>query len=160
MKVGRNAPCPCGSGKKYKKCCLGKEHVSNDLLWRRLSEAHDRLSKSLMNHGRQVFGTDGFMETIDEFFLWTEDTVPEEVLAMHEQLFFPWYLFNWIYDPDDEEGDAVPACLEETTIAASYKKSKGANLDPLERRLIDAIEGRPFTFYEVIDCQPGIGYRV
>jgi hypothetical protein len=24
-KVGRNAPCPCGSGLKYKKCCLGKE---------------------------------------------------------------------------------------------------------------------------------------
>ena len=23
-KVGRNEPCPCGSGKKYKKCCLGK----------------------------------------------------------------------------------------------------------------------------------------
>ena len=24
MKIGRNDPCPCGSGKKYKKCCLGK----------------------------------------------------------------------------------------------------------------------------------------
>ncbi len=24
--VGRNAPCPCGSGVKYKKCCLGKEN--------------------------------------------------------------------------------------------------------------------------------------
>jgi len=24
-KIGRNAPCPCGSGKKYKKCCLAKE---------------------------------------------------------------------------------------------------------------------------------------
>jgi tetratricopeptide (TPR) repeat protein len=23
-KVGRNDPCPCGSGKKYKRCCLGK----------------------------------------------------------------------------------------------------------------------------------------
>ena len=23
-KVGRNDPCPCGSGKKYKHCCLGK----------------------------------------------------------------------------------------------------------------------------------------
>ncbi|MBU2497980.1 MAG: anaerobic sulfatase maturase [Proteobacteria bacterium] len=23
-KTGRNDPCPCGSGKKYKKCCLGK----------------------------------------------------------------------------------------------------------------------------------------
>ena len=23
-KVGRNDPCPCGSGKKYKKCCINK----------------------------------------------------------------------------------------------------------------------------------------
>ena len=23
-KVGRNDPCPCGSGKKYKKCCIGR----------------------------------------------------------------------------------------------------------------------------------------
>ncbi|MCK4347718.1 MAG: SEC-C domain-containing protein [Thermoplasmatales archaeon] len=21
IKIGRNAPCPCGSGEKYKKCC-------------------------------------------------------------------------------------------------------------------------------------------
>lgn len=25
MKIGRNDPCPCGSGIKYKKCCAGKE---------------------------------------------------------------------------------------------------------------------------------------
>jgi uncharacterized protein len=24
-KVGRNEPCPCGSGKKHKKCCLAKQ---------------------------------------------------------------------------------------------------------------------------------------
>src|ERR1043165_9566761 len=24
MSIARNDPCPCGSGKKYKKCCLGK----------------------------------------------------------------------------------------------------------------------------------------
>ena len=23
-KIGRNEPCPCGSGKKYKKCCILK----------------------------------------------------------------------------------------------------------------------------------------
>ena len=28
----RNDPCPCGSGKKYKKCCLGKNEVSVDTL--------------------------------------------------------------------------------------------------------------------------------
>jgi tetratricopeptide (TPR) repeat protein len=26
-KVGRNEPCPCGSGKKYKRCCLGKDQA-------------------------------------------------------------------------------------------------------------------------------------
>jgi uncharacterized protein len=28
-KVGRNDPCPCGSGKKYKKCCLGKAEAED-----------------------------------------------------------------------------------------------------------------------------------
>ncbi|MGD9368557.1 MAG: type I methionyl aminopeptidase [Desulfobacteraceae bacterium] len=27
-KIGRNDPCPCGSGKKYKKCCMNKSTVS------------------------------------------------------------------------------------------------------------------------------------
>src|SRR5215210_6501231 len=28
MKVGRNDPCPCGSGKKYKKCCMDKDQAA------------------------------------------------------------------------------------------------------------------------------------
>jgi hypothetical protein len=32
QKVGRNAPCPCGSGKKFKKCCLGKQRQNGDLV--------------------------------------------------------------------------------------------------------------------------------
>jgi len=34
MKAGRNDPCPCGSGKKYKKCCLAsdREQLSDDPL--------------------------------------------------------------------------------------------------------------------------------
>jgi hypothetical protein len=27
-RVGRNEPCPCGSGKKYKKCCLAKDEAA------------------------------------------------------------------------------------------------------------------------------------
>lgn len=29
--VGRNDPCPCGSGKKYKKCCMNKNLDKNEL---------------------------------------------------------------------------------------------------------------------------------
>ncbi|MGM0854719.1 MAG: SEC-C metal-binding domain-containing protein [Bacillota bacterium] len=27
--MGRNDPCPCGSGKKYKKCCINKNLDKN-----------------------------------------------------------------------------------------------------------------------------------
>ena len=29
-KIGRNDPCPCGSGKKYKHCCLNREKSNRD----------------------------------------------------------------------------------------------------------------------------------
>ncbi len=29
MEIGRNDPCPCGSGKKYKKCHLEKDQADN-----------------------------------------------------------------------------------------------------------------------------------
>ncbi|MGZ3633322.1 MAG: DUF1186 domain-containing protein, partial [Parachlamydiaceae bacterium] len=29
-KLGRNDPCPCGSGKKYKRCCLGHEQAAQE----------------------------------------------------------------------------------------------------------------------------------
>ena len=29
MKIQRNAPCPCGSGKKYKHCCLASDLQKN-----------------------------------------------------------------------------------------------------------------------------------
>jgi hypothetical protein len=28
MKIGRNDPCPCGSGQKYKKCCEEKDEAA------------------------------------------------------------------------------------------------------------------------------------
>ncbi|HET9295427.1 MAG TPA: SEC-C metal-binding domain-containing protein [Candidatus Binatia bacterium] len=30
--VGRNEPCPCGSGVKFKKCCLTSETLTNNSL--------------------------------------------------------------------------------------------------------------------------------
>ena len=28
-KIGRNQPCPCGSGKKYKRCCLNRDRAAH-----------------------------------------------------------------------------------------------------------------------------------
>ena len=39
-KIGRNDLCPCGSGKKYKKCCIDKVNVSNSLSWQDEESMH------------------------------------------------------------------------------------------------------------------------
>ena len=46
MKIGRNAPCPCGSGKKYKKCCLGKENNPDYSIPENISVIYKQLRKS------------------------------------------------------------------------------------------------------------------
>lgn len=44
MELGRNAPCPCGSGKKYKQCCLGNQatpdKIAVDALFLQAQKAH------------------------------------------------------------------------------------------------------------------------
>ena len=48
-KIGRNDTCPCGSGKKYKKCCLNS-HQGNDKIiqgYRKDVIALDNLSNSI-----------------------------------------------------------------------------------------------------------------
>ena len=32
-KVRRNDPCPCGSGQKFKKCCLHKQSSNQSISW-------------------------------------------------------------------------------------------------------------------------------
>ena len=36
MKIGRNEPCPCGSGKKYKHCCLNAQEKTSMTLLQKL----------------------------------------------------------------------------------------------------------------------------
>ncbi len=40
-KIGRNDPCPCGSGKKYKKCCYGTKPVPSINLQKEYAEKHN-----------------------------------------------------------------------------------------------------------------------
>lgn len=55
-KVGRNSPCPCGSGKKYKKCCLNKddsrmvyEHAKQELLNKMINFLYQERFKDGLN---------------------------------------------------------------------------------------------------------------
>lgn len=53
-KVGRNEPCPCGSGKKFKKCCLENicpccGELTTDTHLQDISARHDETLKAIQN---------------------------------------------------------------------------------------------------------------
>jgi len=158
MKPGRNAPCPCGSGKKYKKCCLNKAKPPVDLLWRRLGNTHDRLIDKLLAFADRSFGELAMILALGEFLLWPETNPLEDPTDGHVQLFTPWFVFNWVCDPNDSDLDlSMPA---NQTVAQIYAREQGLKLDELERRLIDAAVNQPYSFLEVVSCNPGQGYRL
>jgi SEC-C motif len=54
-KIGRNNPCPCGSGKKYKFCCFGKTD------WQKIQFAPVKVaSRHLSLRGKNI----GFLNSI------------------------------------------------------------------------------------------------
>ncbi len=158
MKIGRNDPCPCGSGKKYKHCCLGKAAApSLDLYYRRLSEAHDRVIDRLISYAARIFGEESMGVALDEFFLWPEpeDEISEEMLERAHPLFWPWYVFNWEYDKSDAEVEL--AGPEGRTVAELYAEAHASKLDPLEKRLIESVNRKPYSFLEVLTVNKGRG---
>lgn len=90
MKIGRNDLCPCGSGKKYKKCCLGRDS-RDDLHYRRISKTQQGLITKIQDYFSKQLGRDLFMAGINDFFLYDDIELDEDLLEEFGQVFWPWF---------------------------------------------------------------------
>ena len=103
-KTGRNDPCPCGSGKKYKSCCQPQPVARpDDFLWRQLRRADDQLTHELLKHAKRLYGYEGFEAAWEAYAGGDLDAF--DVDSPHNQAFCPWYLYNWRADADEVEDD-------------------------------------------------------
>ena len=95
VNVGRNEPCPCGSGKKYKKCCLAKDQSQRDQLTPRLlTSCSEEATDALLAHAHHTLG-DGFLNDAWREF-WAEDDelfIPD---SPYNMLLIPWALYLWV----------------------------------------------------------------
>lgn len=84
---GRNDPCPCGSGKKYKKCCLAVAEDA-DFTFRQLRQTHAAVIPRLTEYALEALGPDLFHEAWLEFndHQTTEPFDPESPMTV---LFMP-----------------------------------------------------------------------
>jgi hypothetical protein len=153
IEIGRNAPCPCGSGKKYKRCC-GRDapaKSSGMSLWQRLNAADVRLVTEISDWAVERYGPEIYDEAWCDFLMDAEDEAPESGSPDYRTLFYPWFLFDWIPaigDPE-EDPDGWPA----KPLGLAFLDEHGDRLDDLERRLLGEVCSRPFSFHQVLGVE-------
>jgi hypothetical protein len=157
MKPGRNDPCPCGSGKKYKHCCLNAGSVPAatpaDLTWHKLRALLDGYAIKMLRFIAEAYGQLAVHEAWNDFMCDDDLAFDHDTPLM--QLFMPWFFHCWA--PDPFSTTVVNKSLHGVVPTAAYLASKGRRLDPLLRRYLESLLSAPFTFFEVLACDPGTG---
>jgi hypothetical protein len=146
-KTGRNDPCPCGSGKKHKHCCLTAA-AFDDSPWRQQRDASGRLAQEMLNFARQNFAEDVLDAWLD--FNQDESPIPLEEDVDEGQIFLPYLLFDWDPRTRRRRGQAGMGL-----VAQAYLLKEGSRLAELERLILDQATAQPVSFYEVVRCDPG-----
>ncbi len=142
---GRNEPCPCGSGQKYKRCCAGEDAVAARPMAAPGAHLHERdeaLVQQLVRYASGRFGWDWLREAAEAFFE-QPGFLPE---YPQTQLFMPWAVHHW-----EVEGRPVREW---------FLEEKGTVLSEAERRWLLSQRPVVVTVWEVLEVRKGVGLRV
>lgn len=146
-KINRNAPCPCGSGLKFKKCCLGKETSEQPVqLLERLRKTEEELFNILFKQAQEQLGPEGITKAWQTFC--QKEDVPLDPQTQPEinTSFLSWLLLHWHLGSAQQQSE---------TLATRYRQRMDHRLPILQRRFIDEACQQPFSFFVVTDINPG-----
>ena len=141
-KTGRNDPCPCGSGKKYKKCCLAETFVQIG--------KEDTIRRRLVNALIEFYDKN-YRDTIEEaHVMFWDDFDPQEhldgvSLDLAYQNFLEWITLDFIIDPDENK----------TLIDLYMIKNKKITQD--EHKVLTIMKNSCISLYEVQEVFPEKG---
>jgi hypothetical protein len=155
MKPERNDPCPCGSGRKYKHCCLRAAPAAQtpeSLAWSRLRRLLDGHHHDRLQFVSSVYGGVAFDEA------WRRFTANRQAAfdPGHRDipLFMPWLYHRW--SPLRGKSRVADASLHGVIPTAEYLRRK-KQLDPLLREYLDSCLASPFSVFEVLRADAGRG---
>lgn len=70
----------------------------------------------------------------------------------------PWFFYDWTPDPEDTE--LLVSAPRDIPPARSLLVTRGRYLEPLQQAYIESCLSTPFSFFDVISCSPGQGYKL
>ncbi len=140
-KIGRNDPCPCGSGKKYKRCCLYKSVKPVDF-----TPENRQFALGLMAR-------------------FVEERLPLEIAKSHADFYHKWrdrleeLDYNMVEISNDvwEMWSFLDYRLSDGESAIErFLKHHAADLDPAVRWYLTLLRDTAMHLYEVADLSPGV----
>jgi hypothetical protein len=149
--TGRNDPCPCGSGKKYKKCCLVSAEDA-DFQYRRWRQIESGLIPRLMDFAFESLGPELLEDAWKDFNVGEADEALDLASPMN-MVFMPWFLFTWLFEFSPPGSSEVL----ETTIAEQFLFHRLERITPDEQTLLLSAIRCPYTLCEVVEVEPGVG---
>ena len=139
-KIGRNDPCPCGSGKKYKKCCINgpsKHRQEIDEGPKAMEIAAEWLEEH--HYEDLMFSIEGlFLQDID-----TRD-IPEELEELISLNAFEWAPLQGFTMPEKGRIPLIDLVLG----------FQGPALSPPQRKYLEKARSNPLNLYEVQSLKP------
>jgi len=154
-KIGRNDPCPCGSGRKYKRCCLAQQSASYTF-WAQQRNASDELTRDMLRFAERKFSDQ--IQVAWRDFNMTDLPVPFEKHPCERDLFMSYFLFYW--DPQRPH-TGKGASRRVGIVTRWYELEKAGKLSDMELLLLEQATTQPLSFFEVLWCEAGerIGLR-
>ena len=152
-KIRRNALCPCGSGKKYKRCCLSKDRRSRTLGPPGPDAVPLALSWLYRNHNEAMIT--GFAATVfaglsHEDVVNLATAVPDTLAAVIEANGRELLLAEGKIVLDGVE----TACLD------LVLGPGGPGFDAEQREYLETLGRRSMSFYRVLESKPGTGFEL
>src|SRR6185437_5864032 len=148
---GRNDPCPCGSGRKFKHCCL-KLADAEDVAMVHLRTAEGVLVPALFAYAADQFGDEFFTAAWEEFFVW--NSVPEAVADSPEfgTTFDPFFVFSFVPDP---ASDSLPAGWPSEPLALHFLHQEVESCPDFHREFVEQACKSPASFFAVEASEAG-----
>jgi hypothetical protein len=141
--LGRNDPCPCGSGKKYKHCCLQKEETQATNDW---SGAVPRALRWL-----KAKYPEALRETLDYGFFGSLNENDYNQLQHHESFQgIRAIALEWLL----AEG-TITVKGNERPVSEMLLGPEGPLFSASERQYLELLAAAPLSLYEVVGVTPG-----
>ena len=158
QKIGRNDPCPCGSGKKYKHCC-GRPAAPAPPAPDSHEGAVERAVAWLAQHHRKAFGV-ALDEAIDDavFDIFDDEAgdakAHEAMAALDEDLWEQIQLnfTEWLL----AEGD-IQVKGKQQRVAELLIGPRGPLLTAGQRSWLAQLSSRPLRLYDITEVVTGEG---